>query len=90
MPAFNGIFDGDCVRTEHTVTIKRIAEATCNSFHWHFEHLNNEMREGIKYTFDDGHVHWLIPSELDLQKILFSSDKLKHRLLRHLSNREST
>jgi hypothetical protein len=77
-------FDGDYVRNEYIAAFKRIAEVKCRSFHWSFEHIDNQVRDAIRYRFDAGHVIWYIPTENQEERLFVSTEKVKQFLLRHL------
>lgn len=87
MLSIDDIFDEFEIKQEHVAQIKLILERENMSFQWRFFVEYEGDREGIRYEFEEGHIDWLVPNQVDNQHLYVSGEQMQHCVAQWLNAR---
>jgi hypothetical protein len=87
MKSIDDIFEDLEIKQEYISQVKLILERENLSFEWRFFVEYEGEREGIRYQFEDGHIDWLLPNQVDNQHLYVSGEQMQHRVVQWLNIR---
>ncbi len=87
MKSIDDIFEDLEIKQEYISQVKLILERENLSFEWRFFVEYEGEREVIRYQFEDGHIDWLLPNQVDNQHLYVSGEQMQHRVVQWLNIR---